>query len=152
MCFKGLEGAVLSMVLCTIQNPWSHLIGVGHSPDFALPSVAILPSLCRKRRKALFTHTCVLGKIHLRFLTLIVAAILPYEGESHYLITWKVNHWAHGVVATLNQRHWRWFNVVTTSCVQWEARSADTRSWFSAGWMLVHPLPVKSTDICNYFA
>ena len=23
------------------------------------------------------------------------------------------------VVETLNQRHWRWFNVATTSCVQW---------------------------------
>ena len=28
-------------------------------------------------------------------------------------------HWAHDVVATLNQRHWRWFNVATTSCDQW---------------------------------
>ena len=27
--------------------------------------------------------------------------------------------WAHDVVATLNQRHWRWFNVATTSCAQW---------------------------------
>ena len=25
-------------------------------------------------------------------------------------------HWAHDVVATLNQRQWRWFNVATTSC------------------------------------
>ena len=29
------------------------------------------------------------------------------------------SHWAHDVVATLNQRHWRWFNVATTSCPQW---------------------------------
>ena len=28
-------------------------------------------------------------------------------------------HWAHDVVATMNQRHWRWFNVATTSCVLW---------------------------------
>ena len=28
--------------------------------------------------------------------------------------------WVHDVVATLNQRHWRWFNVATTSCDQWE--------------------------------
>ena len=30
-------------------------IRVGHSPGFGLPSVAILPLLCRKRRNALFT-------------------------------------------------------------------------------------------------
>ena len=30
-------------------------------------------------------------------------------------------HWAHDVVATLN--HWRWFNVATTSCAQWEDSS-----------------------------
>ena len=30
--------------------------------------------------------------------------------------------WPHDVAVTLNQRHWRWFNVVTTSCaqLQWE--------------------------------
>ena len=33
----------------------------------------------------------------------------------------RVSHWTHDVVAMLNQRHWRWFNVATTSCVQWEA-------------------------------
>ena len=55
--FKGLECAVLSMVLCTIKNPWSHPKRVGHSPDFERPSVAILPWLCRKRRKAIFTHS-----------------------------------------------------------------------------------------------
>ena len=31
-----------------------------------------------------------------------------------------VNHWAHDVVATLNQRQWRGFNVATTSCAQCE--------------------------------
>ena len=35
-------------------------IRVGHSPSFGLPSVAILPWLCRKRRKAIFTHTCLM--------------------------------------------------------------------------------------------
>ena len=54
--FKVLECTVLSMVLCTIKDPWSHSIKVRHSPDFRLPSVAILPWLCRKRRKAIFTH------------------------------------------------------------------------------------------------
>ena len=34
--------AVLSMVLCTIKNPWNNSIRVGHSPDFELPSVAII--------------------------------------------------------------------------------------------------------------
>ena len=29
---------------------------VGHSPGFGLPSVAILPWLCRKRRKAIFIY------------------------------------------------------------------------------------------------
>ena len=29
------------------------------------------------------------------------------------------SHWGHDVVATLNQRQWRWFNVATTSCPQW---------------------------------
>ena len=28
-------------------------------------------------------------------------------------------HWVHDVVATLNQRLRRWFNVATTSCTQW---------------------------------
>ena len=32
-------------------------IRVGHSPGFGLPSVAILPWLCRKRRKAIFIHS-----------------------------------------------------------------------------------------------
>ena len=33
-------------------------IRVGHSPGSGLPSVAILPWLCRKRGKAIFTHSC----------------------------------------------------------------------------------------------
>ena len=55
--FKGVEYTVLSMVMCTITNNWSHSIRVGHRPDFRLPSVATLPWLCRKRRKAIFTHS-----------------------------------------------------------------------------------------------
>ena len=34
----------------------SFKIRVGQSPDFGLPTVAILPWSCRKRRKAIFTH------------------------------------------------------------------------------------------------
>ena len=33
---------------------------IGHSSDFGLPCVAILPWLCRQRRKAIFTHSCVI--------------------------------------------------------------------------------------------
>ena len=32
-------------------------IRAGHSPGFGLPSVAILPWLCRKRRRAIFIHS-----------------------------------------------------------------------------------------------
>ena len=38
--FKGLECALLFMVLCTRKNSSSHSIRVGHSPDFGLPSVS----------------------------------------------------------------------------------------------------------------
>ena len=37
--FKGMESAVLFMVLCITKNLLSHLIRVGHSPDFGLPSM-----------------------------------------------------------------------------------------------------------------
>ena len=55
-------------ILQTVQRNWmysaaygtEHLksfeIRMGHSPGFGLPFVAILPLLCRKRRKAIFTH------------------------------------------------------------------------------------------------
>ena len=55
--FKGLECAELCIVLCGIKSPWSHSIRVGHSLDFGLPFVVIMPWLCRKRRKAIFTHS-----------------------------------------------------------------------------------------------
>ena len=53
--FKGLECAVLSMVLCTITNPWNNSIRVGHSPDYGFLSVAIL-SWFRKKH-TLNPHT-----------------------------------------------------------------------------------------------
>ena len=66
--FKGLECAVLSMVLCTIKHPWSLSKRVGHIPDFGFPSVSMLPWLCRKWHKAIFTLnftcSCTHGKIH----------------------------------------------------------------------------------------
>ena len=45
------------MVLCTIKNPWSHMIRIGHSPDFRIQSVEMLPWLCRKRHKVIFSHS-----------------------------------------------------------------------------------------------
>ena len=39
------------------KEPLHHSIRVGHSPDFRILSVAILPLLCRKRLKAIFTHS-----------------------------------------------------------------------------------------------
>ena len=35
-------------------------------------------------------------------------------------------HWTHDVVATLNQRHWRWFNVAPMLCVQWVVSTRDS--------------------------
>ena len=35
--------------------------------------------------------------------------------------TSRQSHWAHDVIATLNQPQWRWFNVAITSCAQWDA-------------------------------
>ena len=56
--FKSMKCAVLSILLCTIKNPWIHPIRVRHSPDFGLFSVAILPWFSkRKRCKAIFTHS-----------------------------------------------------------------------------------------------
>ena len=59
--------AVDGSLLCTIKNPQRQSIGIGYSLDFGLPSVALSPGLCRKRRKALFTHfaiACHLRTIH----------------------------------------------------------------------------------------
>ena len=44
------------------------------------------------------------------------------------------SHRAHDVVPTLNQRHWRWFNVATTSCAQWETSVfSSTAVWQPTG-------------------
>ena len=37
---------------------------VGHSPGFGLPSAAIFPSLCRKRRKTIVSHPTALVRGH----------------------------------------------------------------------------------------
>ena len=51
----GVHSAAYGTVHC--KEPLkSFEIRVGHSPGFGLPSVAILPWLCRKRRKAIFIY------------------------------------------------------------------------------------------------
>ena len=45
-----------------------------------------------------------------------------------YIFCRVQTHWAHDVVTTLNQRQWRWFNVVTTSCVRWKVFRLPARS------------------------
>ena len=57
-CLKewSVRCAVLSMVLCTIKNPWIHLIRVGHIADFGFPSATIFPWLFRNRRRTTLTH------------------------------------------------------------------------------------------------
>ena len=50
-CSKYKRTGVCSAVYGTVKNPWRHSIRVGHNPEFGLPSVAIFPRLCRKRRK-----------------------------------------------------------------------------------------------------
>ena len=55
--FKDTKCVVLSMVLCIINNPWYHSIRVGHSTDFGLLSVVILPWMGRMRCKAIFTFS-----------------------------------------------------------------------------------------------
>ena len=49
-------------------------------------------------------------------------------------------HWSHDVVAALNQRQCRWFNVATTSCAQWEMTLPKVRPASIAGWTCLHYL------------
>ena len=68
VCLWGCAYTVLQTVqrpgLCSAVNgtvhykePLNHSIRVGHSHDIGLPSVAILPWLCRKRHKTIFTQS-----------------------------------------------------------------------------------------------
>ena len=41
--FNSMKCVVLSMVLCTIKDPCSHLTRVGHRPDHGLPNFMIVP-------------------------------------------------------------------------------------------------------------
>ena len=53
-----------------------------------------------------------------------VACLLSVRGVEDEATTGRAivvesfSHWVHDVVATLNQRQWRWFDVATTSCAQ----------------------------------
>ena len=51
------------------------------------------------------------------------------------------SHWAHEVVATMNQRHWRWFNVVTTSCAQWNVPTQCSMSTRRCCDVIQHRVP-----------
>ena len=82
----GPDGSFVSTGACNLEVPGSNHgiysaaygtvhykeplksfeIRVGHSPGFGLPSVAILPWLCRKRRKAIFTHSALLVSVRSR--------------------------------------------------------------------------------------
>ena len=42
----------------------------------------------------------------------------PSVDPALYQCTWY--HWTQDVLATLNQRHWRWFNVATTPWFPWD--------------------------------
>ena len=47
------------------------------------------------------------------------ASTVPnFRQFSWCVLTLTVPHGAHDVVATLNQRRWRWFNIATESCAQ----------------------------------
>ena len=94
-----MEYAVLSMVLCTIMNPWSHSKRVGHCPDFGLPSVAILPWLCRKRRKAVFPHSWPYRWIVLppKAFNQLVSA------DQSTVIFWQMEYRIHGIVQQSQQ-------------------------------------------------
>ena len=54
-------------------------IRVGHSPGFGLPSVAILPWLCRKRRKAIFIFIFMVANQHCIEPTLVQCLVLAGE-------------------------------------------------------------------------
>ena len=97
-CSKAWGVQCCLWLLCTRKNSWIHSISVGHSSDFGLPSVAISPWLCRKRRNAinnLFTQSSLD---------------------------------THDVVATLKQRQRRWSNVIATSCTQMVGHQSNPES------------------------
>ena len=82
MLFKG-------MVLCTIKNHLSHSIRVGHSTDYVFSSVAILPSLCTKQRKTIFTDSLCLSTLYV----FAFASVCP--GLYYVLYYFVIKLWIH---------------------------------------------------------
>ena len=103
--FKGLECAVLRMVLFTIKNPWRHSKGI-YNPGFGLPFLAILPSLCRKRRKAIFTHS---------LLTALAGGSTHVGWTMYFFISYPAyrRRWPN-INLTLGQRSRPWASIETT--------------------------------------
>ena len=69
----------------------------------------------RSLTKVIWRHTLIQ-------LCIVIRSVFNYPHRSMGNGCWCVSssiisHWAHDIIATLNQRHWRWFNVATTSCV-----------------------------------
>ena len=83
---KDLEYAVVSVVLFTIDNPLSHSITVGQSPDFEPPCVAILSRLCNKRHKTIFTDSLQLYIYHEHLFKKVLFSriICILRGSTHY--------------------------------------------------------------------
>ena len=71
--------------------------------------------------------------------TRLVSVCEPARWGRRGPVSQSPSRWAHDVVATLNQRRWRWFNVARTSCVQWDVhrspRHADTVCCVKSIWI-----------------
>ena len=75
--FKDMKSAVLSMVLCITKNLLSHLIRVGHSPDFGLPSMNELAESDVKQYSLTRAYFC-------RDIALIVQLLVVVNVKSIY--------------------------------------------------------------------
>ena len=96
--------------------------------------------------------TCFSQEIHS-----VILWTFPAPPPANYVITTgsfratgsSTTHWTYDIVATLNQRTWRWLNAAKTSYVQWEAVDSSAQWtryidpmlghrlwWFSPG----HPI------------
>ena len=103
-CFKLLKGMECSAVYSTVhyKEPLKLFeIRVGHSPGFGFPAVAILPWLCRKRRKTIPANT-----IHWA----IAGSMLVHRLRRCYIEPLLVQCWStvYDVGPTLNQQ---WLNI-----------------------------------------
>ena len=64
--------------------------------------------------------------IHLRLHTVFACYCWIQSYETHLRRPTFSPATGQGVVSTLNQRHWRWFNVDTTPCARWDR---DTKKY-----------------------